>query len=201
MFYYVSFLRPPPTHVALGTSGITITPQIANDLRTELYPEPQDVYYAWAPCASSVISPSAPLQISSKPAKLTTWRSGHAYKEVLVPPPHGARDGQAYRLVLTAHAQGAPHIVNLAGHGVGGRPFPVMSMPIVFGRGKPPAGAGKQEQVERIYRVAVAGEQQAFMSIREKTSFDLDKVRLELAARVRSLISEYNRKYGTVGSA
>ena len=38
MYYYLSFLRPPPTSIDLassGTPGVTITPQIANDLRTE----------------------------------------------------------------------------------------------------------------------------------------------------------------------
>jgi hypothetical protein len=39
MYYYLSFLRPPPTTVDLASpfasNGITITPQIANDLRTE----------------------------------------------------------------------------------------------------------------------------------------------------------------------
>lgn len=179
MFYYLSFLRPPPTHAVLGT-GITITPQIANDLRTELYPEPQDIYYAWASCVSPIISPSKPLQIT-KLAKLTTWRSGNAYKEVVVPAPQGARDGHAYRLVLTAHAQGIPHVINLAGHVMGGRPFPVVSMPIAFSRNKP-TGSGKQEQVERIYRVSINLEEQAFISVREKTSFDLDKVLRELLA-------------------
>lgn len=35
MYYYLSFLRPPPKAVSLAQGGITITPQIANDLRTE----------------------------------------------------------------------------------------------------------------------------------------------------------------------
>lgn len=34
MYYYLSFLRPPPK-TASAADGITITPQIANDLRTE----------------------------------------------------------------------------------------------------------------------------------------------------------------------
>jgi hypothetical protein len=37
MYYYLSFLRPPPSSIdiAVPSGGITITPQIANDLRTE----------------------------------------------------------------------------------------------------------------------------------------------------------------------
>jgi hypothetical protein len=35
MFWYLSFLRPPPSAVVISSPGITITPQIANDLRTE----------------------------------------------------------------------------------------------------------------------------------------------------------------------
>lgn len=34
MYWYLSFLRPPPVAIHLG-ENITITPQIANDLRTE----------------------------------------------------------------------------------------------------------------------------------------------------------------------
>ena len=36
MYWYISFLRPPPISVSCSASSIiTITPQIANDLRTE----------------------------------------------------------------------------------------------------------------------------------------------------------------------
>jgi len=35
MYWYLSFLRPPPVSVSKGTKTITITPQVANDLRTE----------------------------------------------------------------------------------------------------------------------------------------------------------------------
>ena len=34
MFFYVFFLRPPPTHISPG-SLVTFTPQLSNDLRTE----------------------------------------------------------------------------------------------------------------------------------------------------------------------
>lgn len=174
MFYYLSFLRPPPTQVPLGL-GFSITPQIANDLRTELFPEVQDIYYAWSPTQSHASTSTIPT-IITKPTKLTTWRIGNAYREVRIPPPQGVKDGQAYRLVLTSQAQGFPHIVNLGGPSIGSRPFPVISMPIVFSSPNKLQAAGKQEQVERIYRISTGSEQQAFLAIMEKTSFDLDKV-------------------------
>lgn len=34
MYWYLSFLRPPPVSAALG-EPVVITPQVANDLRTE----------------------------------------------------------------------------------------------------------------------------------------------------------------------
>ncbi|KAJ3526936.1 hypothetical protein NM688_g8195 [Phlebia brevispora] len=173
MFYYLSFLRPPPIQAHLGSS-ISITPQIANDLRTELYSEVQDVYYAWCHSTSCAMVPSSPMQIT-KPMKLTTWRTGNAYREVSIPPPQGVRNGQMYRLVLTTHAQGFPHIVNLGGQAIGERPFPVISMPVLFSSRSKPTKTGKQEQVERIYRISTSPNEQAFLSIKEKTSFDLDK--------------------------
>lgn len=35
MYWYLSFLRPPPVSLAVPTDGVIITPQVANDLRTE----------------------------------------------------------------------------------------------------------------------------------------------------------------------
>jgi hypothetical protein len=35
MYWYLSFLRPPPVSTPLSAGSVTITPQIANDLRTE----------------------------------------------------------------------------------------------------------------------------------------------------------------------
>ncbi|WVQ74544.1 hypothetical protein IAR50_004145 [Cryptococcus sp. DSM 104548] len=35
MYWYISFLRPPPVATSNPAQGITITPQVANDLRTE----------------------------------------------------------------------------------------------------------------------------------------------------------------------
>lgn len=174
MFFYFSFLRPPPYQAPPGLP-VALTPQVANDLRTELFSGAQDIYYSWLPVTPAGGAPQHPIAIP-RPAKLTTWREANAYKEVSVPPPQGVRDGRAYRLVLTAHSQGYPYIVNLASATTGDRPFPVLSMPITFSSRRAAAGPAKQERVERIYRVCADGEGQAFLSIQEQTSFDLDKV-------------------------
>ena len=153
-----------------------ITPQVANDLRTELFTGTQDIYYSWLPVPSAGGATPHPIAIP-RPTKLTTWKEANAYKEVSVPPPHGARDGQQYRLVLTGHGQGYPYIVNLASATTGDRPLPVLSMPITFGSRRVAGGATKQERVERVYRLCNEHGEQAFLSIKEQTSFDLDKVR------------------------
>lgn len=176
MFYYISFLRPPPYQAAPGVP-ISITPQVANDLRTQLFTDAQDIYYSWLPVNSAGGAPQHPIAIP-RPLKLTTWRDANAYREVSVPPPQGAKGGQTYRLILTGHGQGYPYIVNLASPAVGDRPFPVLSMPITFSSRKLFVAASKQETVERVYRLGNGSGQQAFMTIMEQTSFDLDKVRL-----------------------
>lgn len=178
MFYYLSFLRPPPLE-ALPSVPISITPQIANDLRTELFTEPQDIYYSWSTHPASQASQKQ-IPVITKPQKLTTWKEGCAYKELLLSPPKRINEGQLYRLVLTNHAQGNPHVINLGSPDVGQRPYPVMSMPILFtSRGskvKGMAHAEKQEHVERVYRIPLRATEQVFMRVKEQTSFDLDKV-------------------------
>jgi hypothetical protein len=176
MFFYLSFLRPPPVNSFLSGS-ISITPQIANDLRTELFDGAQDIYYSWAPhqagIATSYFAPSP----TTKPVKLTTWRQSSAYKEISVPSPPGIRDGQAWRLVLTSQVQGKPHIIHLNDHELGKTPFPVFSMPIVFhSRNTKASLVGKQEQIERMYTFPLASNENVCITVREQTSFDLDKV-------------------------
>ncbi|KAI0766645.1 putative methyltransferase-domain-containing protein [Trametes elegans] len=171
MFFYISFLRPPATQ-SFPSGSIHITPQVANDLRTEPFDGAQEVYYSWAPVNPSRVEPYPSI---TAPQKLTVWRQSSAYKEIPVPLPQGVRDGQSYRLVLTAHGQGRPHIINLAAHDLGVRPFPVLSMPIMFSsRGRADA-AEKQEQIERVYRVPLQSGENGFITVREQTSFDLDK--------------------------
>ncbi|KAI0653003.1 hypothetical protein C8Q70DRAFT_1039423 [Cubamyces menziesii] len=168
MFFYISFLRPPATQ-SYPSGTISITPQVANDLRTEPFDGAQEIYYSWSP-----VNPNSaePYPAISAPQKLTVWRQSSAYKEIPVPLPQGLREGQSYRLVLTAHGQGRPHIINLAASDLGTRPFPVLSMPVLFSsRGR----AGKQEQIERVYRIPLQAGTNGFLTVREQTSFDLDK--------------------------
>ncbi|KAI0369090.1 hypothetical protein BV20DRAFT_946812 [Pilatotrama ljubarskyi] len=172
MFFYISFLRPPATH-SFPSGSILITPQVANDLRTEPFDGAQEIYYAWAPVNPSRTEPYPTI---TAPQKLTVWRQSSAYKEIPVPLPQGLRDGQSYRLVLTAHGQGRPHIINLAAHDLGIRPFPVLSMPVLFSSRARGRGMGeKQEQIERVYRVPLPSSENGFLTVREQTSFDLDK--------------------------
>ncbi|KAK0497323.1 putative methyltransferase-domain-containing protein [Armillaria luteobubalina] len=158
MFYYISFLRPPPSNA--GLSGkLSITPQITNDLRTEFYPKPQDIFYAW----------SSPLGTQTRSSKLTTWRQENAYKEIVVPLPPLVREGQQWTLNLTASSKASDVIVNLQDSNTLGRvPFGVLSMPIQFGRST--ATEKKQGRIERVYAL-----HHGTMKITEQTSFDLDK--------------------------
>jgi protein N-lysine methyltransferase METTL21D len=177
MFFYLSFLRPPPSNGSLS-GAIFVTPQIANDLRTEPFDGAQDIYYAWAPPQSgSTVSRTVSLSIT-KPIKLTTWRQRNAYKALQVPLPSGIRGGQEWRLVLTSHAQGRPHVINLTDHDIGHTPLPVVSMPIIFNSHHPKTSIlGKQELIERIYGFPLrSNEENVYLTVREQTSFDLDKV-------------------------
>ncbi|KAI0690304.1 putative methyltransferase-domain-containing protein [Cytidiella melzeri] len=198
MYYYLSFLRPPPSQVSLGAGSITVTPQIANDLRTERYPDACDLYYSWAletPALSAAHLPTQPRQII-RPMKLTTWRESNAYREIAIPIPQTVKEGQAYRLVLLAQQQGLPHVINFAAEG--STPYPVMSMPILFSSQGRRADTSKQEQVERIYRLPTGDKSQVFLSIVEQTSFDLDKKvwdsGLGLSAWLSSLVCKNGRE-------
>jgi protein N-lysine methyltransferase METTL21D len=175
MFVYISFLRPPPVHAAVPEI-VSVTPQISNDLRTEPFHGSQDLFYSWA----QVQNPHQD-NIFAKPKKLTTWRQSNAYKEIQVPLPSGLRSGQSWRLILSAkpHIEGlgTSHFstIDLYDQALGTVPFPVISMPITFGGVKSAKRDGKQEKIERIYRLQV-DEASPLLRIIEQTSFDLDKV-------------------------
>jgi hypothetical protein len=183
MFYYLSFLRPPPSYSAL-TTPIPITPQIANDLRTEPFPGIIDIFYYWTSPGSS-----APL---TKPIKLTTWRQANAYKPLsALPPPH-ILCGALYCLVLTVATHSADPI-DLCDPALGIHPLPVSSLPIAF----PVRVAGKiakQDAVERAFRV-----RDSVLRVREQTSFDLDKVSSSLGKTFMTCLKD-SRNYGTVVS-
>ncbi|KAF8074692.1 putative methyltransferase-domain-containing protein [Lyophyllum atratum] len=176
MFFYISFLRPPPLQCA-PFGNILITPQIANDLRTEPFDGTADIYYSWSQSAG--FSTSSNHEVITRPVKLTTWRQATAYKEIPVPLPPGVRDGQAWCLVLgtrTTASKDDFSAIDLHRVDVGQVVLPVMSMPIQVGPRAPRKGP-KQEQIERVYRLRPRTEDDAEVALRltEQTSFDLDK--------------------------
>ena len=198
MFYYISFLRPPPLASTIPTEPILITPQICNDLRTEYLDDPIDIYYAWSLHAPHLTPPTI-----TKPVKLTSWRTSTAYKEIPVPrPPHldtqnpkwkdKAPDGPSWRLILTCgRAQNDQAVVLGETDTTGNTPFAVMSMPVRFprlNRNGPGAVKGtKQERIARSYALRVPLQDRAIVfDITEQTSFDLDKVRPPPHVRIAS---------------
>jgi hypothetical protein len=115
MYWYLSFLRPPPVSVSKTATSITITPQVANDLRTEYgfldsYPkfksvltirirtESTDIYYVWQECSSTPTSTPTPDALR---AELLTRYSAPAstYKSLSIPLPP-LKPGQLWRLGL-----------------------------------------------------------------------------------------------------
>lgn len=191
MFYYISFLRPPPLK-ASPTESILIMPQICNDLRTEYLDDPIDIYYAWSLHAPH---PTSPMPMITKPTKLTSWRTSTAYKEIPVPrpPPHldgqnkwkdSDSDGPSWRLVLTCGTTPNDQVVVLGETDTtGNTPFAVVSMPVSFPRRRGPVNKNamkgtKQERIARSYALRVPLQDRLLVfNITEQTSFDLDKVR------------------------
>ncbi|KIO10968.1 hypothetical protein M404DRAFT_995399 [Pisolithus tinctorius Marx 270] len=174
MFYYVSFLRPPPAQASLAqTEQILITPQISNDLRTEYLEDVVDIHYSWA------FVPDLRSQTTSvitRPAKLTSWRTAHAYKEISVPRPQNLHDGQSWRLILSVGMTRKDQVVLLCNDNIGHAPFSVMSMPILFT--SRPRKAAKQEEIVRSYLLRAPAQDASppeVFNICEQTSFDLDK--------------------------
>ena len=180
MFFYLTFLRPPPRE-APPRGTITITPQIANDLRTELFPNELDVYYTWLPALGH--SPSVP---ALTPKKLTTWRTKNVYKEVTVPLPEHTEVDQCWQLALTTQRPGSgdsqqPCNINLDGEDVGSSPFVVMSMPIKI-VGHHTVSPRRQNQIQREFRFLTGQEPSLvtnILTIKEELSYDLDKVILD----------------------
>ncbi|WVO20122.1 uncharacterized protein IAS62_001413 [Cryptococcus decagattii] len=94
MYWYISFLRPPPVSTSNPDQGITITPQVANDLRTELRYEPTTIYYAWQRVIPSLSS-------LTTPQELTTFIPPEStYKPLVVPLPKNVQVGESWRLGL-----------------------------------------------------------------------------------------------------
>ncbi|KIY52967.1 hypothetical protein FISHEDRAFT_69426 [Fistulina hepatica ATCC 64428] len=173
MFYYLSFLRPPPLSASLSistkgkaaASSIIIIPQIANDLRTEYYDGPPlDIMYQW-------IRASSADALKTSPTKLTSYRAETMYKEIIIPLPKQAKEGDEWILMLSAASDttGEPSgIVDLSAR-VHPVPLPVYSMPIQITRSFSPS---KQEKLMRQY---IIPSRPCCIRVMEQTSFDLDK--------------------------
>lgn len=189
MFFYLSFLRPPPLQAPhYGT--ISITPQISNDLRTEPFENSQDLYFSWSLQTGKPFFNTT--NTVTQPLKLTTWRPSIAYKEIPVPLPPGVRQGQSWRLIITgsvqSHGRSRPDTIDLSSEEIGKLvPFPVMSMPVFFSTIGTKVVSSKQEKIERMYSVRLSGStgmrgidredgSVALLRFTEQTSFDLDKV-------------------------
>ncbi|KAF8547475.1 hypothetical protein OG21DRAFT_1378456, partial [Imleria badia] len=185
MFYYISFLRPPPLQASTTPAEpILITPQVCNDLRTEYLDDPIDIYYAW-----SLHAPHPATPMITKPTKLTSWRTSTAYKEIPVPrPPHldsqnhkwNDSDGPSWRLILTCGTTQNDQVVVLGETDTtGNTPFSVMSMPVRFPSrlgNKSAIKSMKQERIARSYVMRVPLQDHPIVfDITEQTSFDLDK--------------------------
>ncbi|WWD16604.1 hypothetical protein CI109_101032 [Kwoniella shandongensis] len=94
MYWYISFLRPPPVSVSSTAEGITITPQVANDLRTELRFEPTPIHYQWQ---RLLPTPSQPLPSQV----LTTFEPpASTYKPLHIPLPPKVQLNEQWRLGL-----------------------------------------------------------------------------------------------------
>ncbi|KAF6753061.1 putative methyltransferase-domain-containing protein [Ephemerocybe angulata] len=177
MFFYLSFIRPPPTKAPVNNT-LLITPQIANDLRTESCTTDHELFYDWVRVEDGAdIQTRAAVHArrasAKKPTmtKLTTWKAANAYKEVPVPLPPSVREGQMYKLVLAAVPIGpvgpnASAPANTLPPSTGrilldderlGRwhPLSVSSMPVLFTYQS--RGAPKQEEIERTYEFRITG--------------------------------------------
>ncbi|AAW42152.1 expressed protein [Cryptococcus deneoformans JEC21] len=105
MYWYISFLRPPPVSTSNTDQRITITPQVANDLRTELRYEPTTIYYTWQRVIPSI-------SIATTLQELTTFiPPGSTYKPLDVPLPKNVQVGESWRLGLFSHNEN-PHSSN-----------------------------------------------------------------------------------------
>jgi hypothetical protein len=186
MFFYLSFLRTPP-HSSLQSSPVVFTPQVSNDLRTELFPTSIDLYYWWISC-----TPQNDLTRLSEPTKLTTWRQENAYKPLRIPPPPKNAVGAAGRIDCSLALSTAPivasSVIDLRDPEIGRVPLPVCTLPIRISQssqrdsrvgGAATTTTAKQEAITRTFRL-FDGDPSPLMRVKETISFDLDKVTLDL---------------------
>ncbi|KAL7419734.1 hypothetical protein Q5752_005650 [Cryptotrichosporon argae] len=119
MYWYLSFLRPPPVAVSPTAGSITITPQVANDLRTETRFEPTDIDYVWQCVYPAVRRPHKAQELTTFVPPASTYRP----LDVPLPP---VKAGERWRLGLverrgsrTSRSSGAEDLLGLSEDAVG----------------------------------------------------------------------------------
>ncbi|EIW66798.1 hypothetical protein TREMEDRAFT_70051 [Tremella mesenterica DSM 1558] len=182
MYWYISFLRPPPV-TAPASSTILITPQVANDLRTELRYDPTPLVFTW-----QRVSPSSdpPLPFSG----LTTFLPPEStYRPIPISLPKVAKKGERWRLgIFSNPAIGSldqlkilgsllehPDVVGVWSEGM------LLTSPVLTGKNDGKVGSGKgkgkEEDMPKQGRISRewALDKSTTLRIVEQTSFDLDK--------------------------
>ncbi|WVR03901.1 hypothetical protein IAU60_000900 [Kwoniella sp. DSM 27419] len=101
MYWYISFLRPPPVSIPSTAEGVTITPQVANDLRTEVRYEPTIIRYQWQRLLPTPISPTPSQELTVFEPPMST------YKPISIPLPARTQAGETWRLGLFSADPGA----------------------------------------------------------------------------------------------
>ncbi|KAL5492426.1 hypothetical protein ACEPAI_3873 [Sanghuangporus weigelae] len=159
MFYYLHLTRPPPEQ-ASPYQPLLITPNIANDLRTE-FPSPGpgteggiDIFYAWVKCIDGDAQKQRTLGPMTQPLKLMTW-NGNSYKEVQVFPPKEAAGSDTSRwsllLCTRSSSPGNPYItsIDLSAGDFGNHIFPILSAPVHFVSGsRTGTGRSNNQKIE-----------------------------------------------------
>ncbi|TYJ59181.1 hypothetical protein B9479_000170 [Cryptococcus floricola] len=125
MYWYISFLRPPPVATANPAQGITITPQVANDLRTELRYEPTTISYLWQRLVPATSPPTPPTQLTIFEPPAST------YKPITIPLPPLAKVGESWRLGL--FSSGASSKARGAEAGPSGKLLDLVQGPQILG--------------------------------------------------------------------
>ncbi|WVQ94634.1 hypothetical protein IAU59_001714 [Kwoniella sp. CBS 9459] len=112
MYWYISFLRPPPVSVSSAAETIVITPQVANDLRTELKYEPTTILYKWQRLLPTPLPPAQSEELTIFEPPMST------YKPLSIPLPPKIQAGESWRLGLFAHDSHSDS-VDIDNHGEG----------------------------------------------------------------------------------
>lgn len=174
MFYYLSFLHPPPSE---ATDSIEIIPLITTDRNRNIYNGTRDIFYAWMLSSSSHLVTTTPVKLASPRGELVQKKRKKTGEEttqkaISVPLPLDAQPGQSWRLILMAKLSQSEILLGSTSS-IGREPFPVISMPIQV-VSKLSKSAGKREEcdAERVYVLP-----EYTFTMRERISFSMETVR------------------------